>query len=99
MGYLRMRGNGWKEGMEAGLGSKGALIPLRPGYLRATPRKTWNAPIGRQCLGNQFSKRPFFGIARNFKQLLGREQGQVAGSAGAGNRPWRFMNTLKFFSL
>ena len=85
MGYLRMRGNGWKEGMEAGLGSKDALIPLRPGYLRATPSKTWNALIGGQYSGN-------------FKQLLGREQGQVAGSAGAGNRLWWFMDFLKIFS-
>ena len=56
MGYLRMRGNGWKEGMEAGLGSKGALIPLRPGYLRAMPERPGMPRLPDNILETSFLK-------------------------------------------
>lgn len=84
MGYLRMRGNGWKEGMEAGLGSKGALIPLRPGYLRAMPRKTWNAPIGRQYSGNQFPKNPFSGLQETLNSFSAGSRARLLVLPGRG---------------
>ena len=99
MGYLRMRGNGWKEGMEAGLGSKGALIPLRPGYLRAMPRKTWNAPIARQYSGPQFPKNLFSGLQETLNSFSAGNRARLLVLPRRRTERNEFMNTLKFFAL